>query len=110
MKKELIIRPRQSGKTTKLIQLAAKEEYGLIVTNNKMQAKRVFELAQKLHLKIPMPITYDEFINRKYAGMNVSALFIDNAEILLQMMAKAPIKAITMSNSDPDGFQNEKQS
>lgn len=103
---EIIIRGRQEGKTRKLIELSAVEG-GYIVVHSRDEAGRVARLADEMELKIPFPITYHEFIHKQYNANGVKQVYIDNVEILLQQMSKVFVRAITMSNNDPDGPRME---
>jgi hypothetical protein len=37
-------------------------------------------------LDIPLPITYVEFIEKRYSGRNISGFLIDNLEMFLQYL------------------------
>lgn len=85
-----------SGKTTQLIKISA-ETGAYIVCLNMDEAARIQHQSQQMNLKIPFPITFDEFISRKYYGAGIKGFLIDNIEMLLQSMSNVPILAITMS-------------
>jgi hypothetical protein len=97
-----ILRPRRSGKTTDLIRICA-EQGGYIVCQSKVEARRIFEAAQKMDLSIPFPITYDEFLSKRFHGKNCSPLHIDDADQLLATIcggAGATLGSITTTSED----------
>lgn len=94
---KIIIKPRGKGKTTDLINLCANNNYSLIVVHTQENARLVFEAAKRLKKHIPMPITYQEFIENRYSAQNVDTFLIDNVDMLLQRMTRVPIEAITLT-------------
>lgn len=72
----MIIGKRQTGKTIKLIKLFVKTgDYIVILDMNTCQ--QMFELARKMKLTIPYPITFDEFLNKKYYAKGIKGFLID---------------------------------
>jgi hypothetical protein len=49
----------------------------------------------QMGLNIPLPITYDEFIQKRY-GRNISGFLIDNLDLFLKHLSNVPINAVTM--------------
>ena len=100
MKTELIMGGRQSGRTTKLIEMAAESEARgevcYIVCHSHTEAYRISQIARRRGLNIGFPLTYDEFLQRKYHAHNIHHLYIDNAEMLIQYMSTLPIAAMTI--------------
>ena len=47
-------------------------------------------------LDIPLPITYADFVEKRYHGRNISGFLIDNLEMFLQYLSNVPVNAITM--------------
>lgn len=94
---KIIQRPIRGGKTTKLIQLAAQGRYKLIVCGSLVEAHQIFKSAQDLGLNIPMPITYNELIRRKYAGKNIESFLFDNVDLFLQTLTSVKIEAISVT-------------
>jgi len=104
---KIIYRPRQSGKTTDLIKLASKGRYKLIVCRDQRDVDRVWKLILDLKKKKvikntpPQPITYQEFLDGRYAmGRNIEAFLIDEAQELLKLLTPANIEAITLSHQE----------
>ena len=86
---------RGYGKTTKLIKKSAKSgDY--IVCNKLDEANRIQYEAKQMGLDIPLPITYAEFIEKRYHGRNISGFLIDNLELFLQYLSNVPVNAVTM--------------
>ena len=94
-KMEKIIMQRGYGKTTQLIKKSAKSgDY--IVCSRLDEANRIQFEAKDMGLDIPLPITYAEFIEKRYSGKNISGFLIDNLEMFLQHLSNVPVNAITM--------------
>lgn len=84
------------GKTTAIIKRC--HEYGgYIVCLNAVEAKRVFDLAKKLDMVIPLPLTAQEFIAGEYSERGVEQLWIDNADMILEVLCKAPLVGLTFT-------------
>ena len=93
---KLFIGKRRTGKTTKVIKLAAKE-FAYIVCIDQREVDRVWEESHKMKLDIPFPITFNDFLHGQYSPHGVKALIIDNADMLLQKMSRSPLLAISMT-------------
>ena len=86
---------RGYGKTTQLIKKSAKSgDY--IVCYRLDEANRIQHEAQQMGLDIPLPITYAEFVEKRYHGRNISGFLIDNLEMFLQYISKVHVNAVTM--------------
>ena len=92
------LRNRQSGKTNDML-LRAHGTKNVIVCVNYMEVKRLKGLAKDLELDIMEPITFGAFINGNPRDVDFEGYYIDNADMLLQQLARGPLKLITMSNS-----------
>ena len=93
---EKIIIKRGAGKTTELI-YKANHYNGYIVCRNITEAKRIMKVAADYKCSIHLPITYQDFIDKKYSA---KCLFIDQADDLLKYIAIADIETITMSKEE----------
>jgi len=96
-----IVGGRQSGRTTKLIELAAEAEangeFCYIVCHSNSEAYRISRMAKQMEKAIQFPLTYDEFLQRQYHGAHIKKFFIDNADMLLQRLSPVvPIAAMTL--------------
>jgi hydrogenase maturation factor len=88
---------RGKGKTTKLIAESAKTgDY--IICHCSFEAKRIQKEAQDMGLKIPLPITYNDFLEKRYYGKGISGFLIDNADMFLQSLTTVQINSITVSH------------
>ena len=93
---EKILMHRGYGKTYQLIKKSSiTGDY--IVCHSQQEAHRLQQEAQVLGFKIPLPITYFEFSEKKYYGKGINGFLIDNADLLLKSLSNVPINAITMS-------------
>lgn len=95
----VIFSPRRSGKTTRLILECAKND-GTMVVIDKSHAAAVAERARELGIdNFNYPITHSEFIKHSSLGKRINAYYIDEAQILLQEIAKyIPVKAISIND------------
>lgn len=85
----LIYGTRGSGKTTNLIKECAKEKgYSLIVCHTIQVALYYQDMAKDMGLEIPLPISMDEFIKGDFRGKNITSFYIDNADLLLEKLAR----------------------
>lgn len=89
--------PRGKGKTTELIKKSA-ETGDYIVCHRLDESNRIQAEAQEMGLQIPLPITYDEFLKKRYYGKGISGFLIDNADMFLQSLSNVPINSITVSS------------
>lgn len=104
---KISLKPRQSGKTAELIKKSA-ETGAYIVCRSLHQANRLQMRAKSMGLEIPLPISYDCFIHKRYAGENMS-LLIDDADMLLIYMSLSKIDEITMSEPQETTEQTKAQ-
>lgn len=94
---KLITEPKGSGKTYQLImESATNGDY--IVCHSSKEAERIFSIANEHKLNIPFPLTYDEFINKRYYSKGIKGILIDNVDILLDYMSDGLVKTITIRN------------
>lgn len=87
-----IVRPRQSGKTMDLIEYAAENNATIVVPTHR-QIKYVTNLAKKMGLNIPTPITYTKSDLKGHRG----PFIVDNAELILADLLGARPIAVSMS-------------
>lgn len=84
------------GKTRLLIQKSHLTGATIVCLSHE-ECDRIQRLADELGLHITFPISFDEFINRKYYAKRIDGFLIDNAEMLLQELTPVKIKAITIT-------------
>lgn len=92
----IIIAPRQSGKTTQMIDAMKKDELSvLLVSDNKAKMSTI----QDFKLPVNKVLTWDELTSETY-GRGVRNVYIDNVDILLRrLLGQFEIKAISMTGS-----------
>lgn len=93
---KVIYNGRGAGKTTELIKICAKQG-GYIVCHSFNEAHRIFKQAKKLNLNIPLPISYQEFVNKEYYAKEVKKFHIDNVYMLVVYLSEVPIETITLT-------------
>lgn len=97
---KIIRSPRQAGKTTRLIEIAHEGRYKIIVCHSREEADRIFQVAIKMDKKVPLPITYDDYLKGNFYGKNIESFLIDNVDMFITYLAKGvPVEAITLSSN-----------
>lgn len=96
---KIIHTPRQGGKTIQTIKLAS-ETGGYIVCFSRIEAERVFKVANELDIRIRMPITWEEFIENRGAWPNLK-YHIDNIELCLERLPKQ-VASISITTEDEE--------
>lgn len=101
---EVIYGGRQTGKTTKLIEMCAEAEQrgevSYIVCPYHADAYRIAERAKSLNLNIAFPITINEFLKGGYHGRHIEHFYIDRTEALLRHLSSVPIEAIVLDKTN----------
>ena len=95
----VVVTARNEGKTTELI-LQAADLNGYIVCLSVREAASISQQAQEMGVNINFPITFREFLERDYFGINIGVFHIDNADMLLQSLTIVPIETISITNHD----------
>lgn len=91
---ELIIRERQSGKTTELINLSFSTK-NVIVCRNQRHKQAILNMAERMHKEIPEPVTYQELITQ--VGKHYCGILIDDCEHFLEFITKHKVNAVSFS-------------
>lgn len=92
-----LLAERQSGKTTELIRRCSDDEYSLIVCPNQSMCKNTYAYAKELGLDIPMPITFDDFVNGKFDRRHVERFYFDELQMSLTAYAReVPIDTVVI--------------
>lgn len=97
-----IILPRSGGKTDMLIwQSSNSGDY--IVCRDGKTVQNIARRAMDLGVKIPFPLSYDEFLDRRYYKSGIRGFLIDDANKLIEILSKGvPVNAITMRAEEGD--------
>ena len=91
-----IIKERNSGKTTELIERSAKYGHYIVCCDHR-ESNNIQNHALRMGLKIPLPITYEEFVQKRYHGKFIDGFYIDELEMFLKYLSDIPVYAITMN-------------
>jgi hypothetical protein len=102
---EIIIRPRQGGKSTEALRRAA-EHFAYIVVATQQEGQELWARAKQLQLTIPQPITWAEFIKSRYYGRGVRAFVIDNLDRCIQSEHPVPVVAVTMNDGQVANYNS----
>ena len=97
MIKNLIVADRQKGKTRHLITKCSQDGYSLIICPTRAMCIHTFEEARKMGLKIPMPITFDDFVKGKFHSRGINKFYFDELQMSLAIMANGvPIDTVVI--------------
>lgn len=96
---KVIARPRQGGKTTELIRLAA-EEFLYVVCPDLAQVRYVSQMARDMGLDIPFPLTWHEFSAGRFHSRGINGFVIDNLDMCVQQMTTVPVRAVSLTDAD----------
>jgi hypothetical protein len=93
----VITLPRNKGKTTELVKLAA-EKWLYIVSIDRRSVENTAKIARELGLDIPFPITFEEFMQGRFHPSGIRGFLIDDVDMLLEYQARGvPIHAVTIT-------------
>lgn len=96
---------RGSGKTTKLIEEAAKGFF-YIVCADKKRADYILRLARDYDLNIPHPLTFREFLDQRFIGRGIRGFLIDDADDLLRSLCDG-VDLVGFSYLSKDSWDSE---
>jgi len=103
---KVISRGRGAGKTTALVEMSA-QTGSYIVTKDHHTARYTADLAKKMGLQIPFPLTFKEFLDHRWSS-RIKGFLLDDVELLLLHILShdAPIEAMTISTGNVYGPDN----
>lgn len=97
MKNLVLAKERCIGKTSDLIQKCAEDNYSLIVCPTRRMCEAVHEQAKEMNLSIPMPITFNEFVNGQFRGKHIDKFYFDELQMSLDNFAHGvPIDTVVI--------------
>ncbi len=83
---KIILREPGAGKTMELIERCNKNG-GYIVCPNGKCAQEINKKAKEMNMRIAYPLTFSEFLSKKYYIQGVRKIYIDNADMLIRTLA-----------------------
>lgn len=92
----LIAGGRRTGKTSELIKYAAANN-AYIVCRSVSMCKEIASMAHDMNLVISFPLTYQEFLEKKYYGKFIHSFCIDDIDLFLQSLTNVPIEMVTFT-------------
>lgn len=95
---QVIVRPRQGGKTIEALRLAARH-FACIVVATRQEGDELAATARQLQLNIPQPITWDQFMSGRYSGRGVNPFVVDNIDRCVQQGAIAEVVGVTLTDT-----------
>jgi hypothetical protein len=96
----VIAENRGRGKTTELAMIAAED--GLyMVCPDMAAARQAARAARDRGLRMNYPITWDDFVTRRYYAPGVQGFVIDDLDRCVQSMTARPVRAIALWNGLP---------
>lgn len=95
---KVIVKPRQAGKTEELLELAV-EHFAYIVCPTMSQVQYLWDRARDAGItsKMPMPISFDEFVSGRYRAGGIKAFIIDDLDLCIQQMTRVPVIAVSLT-------------
>lgn len=97
---KIILREPRAGKTTELIERCYKNG-GYIVCPDGKCAQEISKKAKEMNMRIAYPLTFQEFLSKKYYIPGVRKIYIDNADMLIRSLtAGVEIDSIVMDLID----------
>ncbi len=97
---KIILRPPRAGKTTELIERCYKHG-GYIVCPDSRCACEINRMAKEMDMRIAYPLTFSEFLAKRYNKRGVKRFYIDNADALIRMLAAGvEVDSIVMDKLD----------
>lgn len=102
---KVILSGVRSGKTTKAIKIAAKNDL-YIVCHSLGECSRIAQQAKDAGLNIRFPVTFEELIRKQYYAKGIKGIVIDNVDMLLQkLVPDLKIEAITINKEERKLFK-----
>lgn len=95
---EIIYDKRRSGKTTKLIH-ESHEKWMHILVSNSMQVELISNMAKKMNVDIPYPITISEIIKIKSSSDIKRGILVDEAQHILEKLIGVNIETMTITDN-----------
>lgn len=92
---KIVSLPRRSGKTTEAIMESAKTGKYILVMNRE-QAKMIADMARKLDIKIPFPVTVQELRD----GSSIQEVIVDEAGTMLEHLIRKKITMMTVTDEE----------
>lgn len=100
MDMQIILGARQTGKTTKLIEMCYEAdqlgEVAYIICHSHEEAYRISQKAEAMGKPVRFPITYKETTEGLRGGY-INKVFIDNVDLFVRTLFPLPIGAITIN-------------
>lgn len=108
---KIIVKRKGEGKTRALIRMADRCN-GYIVAANAEEVHAISKTAAEMKCNIRFPLTFDEFIRRRYVQSANERIYIDNLDRCLQRFTMCKIEAATVTGDElhmpvSDGFIRE---
>lgn len=95
---EICIGGRQSGRTTRMIKKAAENNIYILVANQS-RAYTVYEMAHRMGLSIPFPVTVWELQNKNLVGRrHIREVYVDDADDVLEQFIGTHVSYINLEN------------
>lgn len=98
---EIVIGGRCTGKTTRMIKKAAENNIYIVVANL-ARAYTVAEMARRMGLSIPFPVTVWELQQKNLIGRrDIREVYIDDADAVLEHFVGTHVSYINLENPIP---------
>lgn len=99
METKIILGDVGSGKTDALIKIS--HDTGQYIVCRMSAVHEIASRARFLKTPVPFPISYGEFIEKRYYGKGIKGFLVDDVDALLNEMTRGvPVTQITMRSDD----------
>ena len=96
---KLIIASRGTGKTELLINECSKHKYAIIVCPNARMCDYTYKMAADMGIKIPKPITFNDFVKGNFDSAHIDNFFFDELQLSLSNMSGGvPIDTVVIGS------------
>ena len=96
---QIIVRPRQLGKTEDVLRLA-EEHFAYIVVPTRQDVDHVWRRAIDAGYDVPQPITWHDFMRQRYNGHGgVKSFVIDDLDRCVQSMTNIEVKGVSLNGN-----------
>lgn len=97
----IVIGGRRTGRTTRMIKKAAENNIYIVVANQ-ARAYTIAEMARRMGLSIPFPVTVWELQQKNLIGRrDIREVYVDDADAVLEQFVGTHVSYINLENPVP---------
>ncbi len=96
---KVYLRPKQSGKTEIAIR-ASHDKWAYIICPKRYDCERIYKMAKEMNIDIPYPISWLDFVEKRYRGKGIKDFVIDDLDRCIQESIAEHIHLVTFNQSE----------